>query len=143
MTLSSNRMWGNLNCALPLPLYTAPRCKSRMPLSCWMMFFSAVPVVRLARMCIFLPDRLIMRMNLTPAPTVVLPDAVVPSRKSARTPWTVLIKSIYLGDNGKLLLKTIPTDLRHDIRQLFGHLDFQVYGLFEQTITLAQELGGL
>ena len=44
-----------------------------------------------------------IRINFMPAPTVVLPLAVVPSRKSADTPRTLLMKSIYFCDRGNLL----------------------------------------
>lgn len=47
-----------------------------------------------------------IRINLTPAPTVVLPDAVVPSRNSADT-FVVLIKSMYFCDKGKLLTQAL------------------------------------
>lgn len=56
-----------------------------------------------------------IRINLTPAPTVVLPDAVVPSRNSADT-FVVLIKSIYFCDNGNLLLtQSLTTQLSEHI----------------------------
>ena len=41
-----------------------------------------------------------MHMNFIPAPTVVLPDAVVPSRNSAVTFCVVFMKSIYFCDSG-------------------------------------------
>lgn len=56
-----------------------------------------------------------IRINLTPAPTVVLPDAVVPSRNSADT-FVVLIKSIYFCDSGNLLLtQSLTTQLSEHI----------------------------
>ena len=67
-----------------------------------MMFFSAMPVVLAAMMWDRFLLWLTIRMNLIPVPTVVLPEAVVPSRKSASTPSTVLIKSMYFWDRGKI-----------------------------------------
>lgn len=47
-----------------------------------------------------------IRINFTPAPTVVLPDAVVPSRNSADT-FVVFMKSMYFCDKGKLLTQAL------------------------------------
>ena len=84
-----------------------------------MIVSSALPVVLAAMTCSFLALCDTMRMNLTPAPTVVLPEAVVPSKKSAAT-LTELIKSIYFCDSGNLLFKTLTADLPEYVRELFG-----------------------
>ena len=76
-----------------------------------MMFFSATPVVLAAIMCNFFLLALTIFINFTPAPTVVLPDAVVPSRKSALTPFVEFMKSIYLSESGKLLFKALTSQL--------------------------------
>ena len=52
-----------------------------------------------------------------PAPTVVLPEAVVPSKKSAETFLTEFMKSMYFCDKGKLFNKTLTAYLTEHIRQ--------------------------
>lgn len=56
--------------------------------------------------CIFFLLCDTIRINFTPAPTVVFPEAVVPSRNSADT-FVVLMKSMYFCDKGKLLTQAL------------------------------------
>lgn len=89
----------------------------------------------------FLSERDTIRINLTPAPTVVFPLAVVPSKKSARTPSTVLIKSMYFCDRGKLLVKALTAQLIHNLVQFDRVSNADIHILFEQPVPLPQQLG--
>ena len=50
-----------------------------------------------------------------------------PSRKSADTPRTLLMKSIYFCDRGNLLVKPLTAYLSENVRKLFRGLDLRLY----------------